>query len=147
MITRRGALATSLLASLPGLTQAQSAQVVVGTWGGDYGDLLAGNIDKPLLAPRGTGRRVPDWRSRAAWPGEHGADQPFDPCPGVRWALLHDGAASGNRHPGSTLDACFLAWSRAAEDPLALTRFRTARPPLPEPDLKVSLHPARPPRI
>lgn len=54
MLTRRSALAATLTAGLPGFAAAQgSGQVVVGTWGGDYGDLLASNIDKPLLAPKG----------------------------------------------------------------------------------------------
>jgi putative spermidine/putrescine transport system substrate-binding protein len=54
MLTRRSALAATLTAGLPGFVAAQgSGQVVVGTWGGDYGDLLASNIDKPLLAPKG----------------------------------------------------------------------------------------------
>jgi putative spermidine/putrescine transport system substrate-binding protein len=52
-VTRRGTLAAALAAGLPGLALAQSGQVVVGTWGGDYGDLLAVNIDRPLLRPRG----------------------------------------------------------------------------------------------
>jgi putative spermidine/putrescine transport system substrate-binding protein len=49
--TRRALLGAVLAA--PSLGRAQAAQVVVGTWGGDYGDLLAANIDKPLLAPKG----------------------------------------------------------------------------------------------
>jgi len=32
---------------------AQSTQVVVGTWGGDYGSLLQSTIDQPLLKPLG----------------------------------------------------------------------------------------------
>jgi putative spermidine/putrescine transport system substrate-binding protein len=50
---RRTALAAALTAGLPGVSRAQSGQVVVGTWGGDYGDLLAANIDRPLLRPQG----------------------------------------------------------------------------------------------
>ena len=53
-LTRRSTLAAALTAGLPGFAEAQSpGQVVVGTWGGDYGDLLASNIDKPILAPKG----------------------------------------------------------------------------------------------
>ena len=33
---------------------------------------------------------------------------PLAPAGRVGWALLHDGAASGNRHPGSKLDASSL---------------------------------------
>ncbi len=32
---------------------ADGSQVVVGTWGGDYGQLLSDIIDKPLMAPKG----------------------------------------------------------------------------------------------
>ncbi|WP_043364387.1 ABC transporter substrate-binding protein [Belnapia sp. F-4-1] len=53
-LTRRSTFAVALTAGLPGFASAQqSGQVVVGTWGGDYGDLLASNIDKPILAPKG----------------------------------------------------------------------------------------------
>ncbi|MGY8683230.1 extracellular solute-binding protein [Bradyrhizobium sp. UFLA05-153] len=58
MITRRhflsaGAGAAAALGA--GVPQARAAtgQVVVGTWGGDYGQLLSELIDKPLLAPMG----------------------------------------------------------------------------------------------
>ncbi|MCW3474239.1 extracellular solute-binding protein [Rhodovastum sp. RN2-1] len=41
-------------AALAAAPRAHAAgQVVVGTWGGDYAALLAENIDKPLLAPKG----------------------------------------------------------------------------------------------
>jgi putative spermidine/putrescine transport system substrate-binding protein len=56
-ITRRATLAGAAIAAAsaglprPGLAQAR--QVVVGTWGGDYGELLRQNIDVPLLAPQG----------------------------------------------------------------------------------------------
>jgi len=53
MWNRRTALGAALTAGLPGFARAQGAQVVVGTWGGDYGDLLAANIDRPLLRPQG----------------------------------------------------------------------------------------------
>ena len=58
MISRRhllsaGAGAATLLASRPRLARAEGSQVVVGTWGGDYGQLLSDLIDKPLLAPKG----------------------------------------------------------------------------------------------
>jgi putative spermidine/putrescine transport system substrate-binding protein len=45
--------ATAVLASQAPVARAESSQVVVGTWGGDYGQLLSDLIDKPLLAPRG----------------------------------------------------------------------------------------------
>ncbi len=53
MLKRRTALAAALTAGLPGIAPAQAGQVVVGTWGGDYGELLAANIDQPLLRPQG----------------------------------------------------------------------------------------------
>jgi putative spermidine/putrescine transport system substrate-binding protein len=52
-LTRRSTLAAALTAGLPGLAGAQAAPVIVGTWGGDYGELLASNIDVPLLRPAG----------------------------------------------------------------------------------------------
>ena len=58
MISRRhflsaGAGAATMLAWNPRLARAQSGQVVVGTWGGDYGQLLSDLVDKPILAPKG----------------------------------------------------------------------------------------------
>lgn len=58
-ITRRATLAgsaaafASITAGLPGLARAQGKQVIVGTWGGDYGELLRANIDQPLVVPQG----------------------------------------------------------------------------------------------
>jgi putative spermidine/putrescine transport system substrate-binding protein len=58
MISRRHFLsagtgaAASLAFSSP-QARAEAGQVVVGTWGGDYGQLLSDLIDKPLLAPKG----------------------------------------------------------------------------------------------
>lgn len=56
-ISRRTALAGSAAAlALAGSrlpAEAQSSQVVVGTWGGDYGSLLQSQIDQPLLKPLG----------------------------------------------------------------------------------------------
>lgn len=50
---RRGLLAgAAALAAAPHPARA-AGQVVVGTWGGDYAALLAANIDKPLLEPKG----------------------------------------------------------------------------------------------
>ena len=47
-----GALA-AYAAGLPGLAEAQGGgQVVVGTWGGDYGELLRQMIDQPLMKPQ-----------------------------------------------------------------------------------------------
>jgi putative spermidine/putrescine transport system substrate-binding protein len=42
-----------MLASNAQLARAESGQVVVGTWGGDYGQLLNDLVDKPVLAPKG----------------------------------------------------------------------------------------------
>lgn len=58
MISRRHFLsagagaATALTMGVP-IANGASGQVVVGTWGGDYGQLLNDLIDKPLLAPKG----------------------------------------------------------------------------------------------
>jgi putative spermidine/putrescine transport system substrate-binding protein len=56
-VSRRAALAgvafAAASAGLPGLARAQSRQAVVGTWGGDYGELLRQNIDLPLMQPQG----------------------------------------------------------------------------------------------
>lgn len=56
-INRRNALAGSAAAFAAGSAArpavAQSTQVVVGTWGGDYGSLLQSTIDQPLLKPLG----------------------------------------------------------------------------------------------
>jgi putative spermidine/putrescine transport system substrate-binding protein len=54
-IARRTFLGTAAAAGAAGLiTPARAAgQVVVGTWGGDYAQLLADNIDKPLVVPQG----------------------------------------------------------------------------------------------
>jgi putative spermidine/putrescine transport system substrate-binding protein len=58
MISRRhflsaGMGAAATLASTSPRARAEAGQVVVGTWGGDYGQLLSDLIDKPLLAPKG----------------------------------------------------------------------------------------------
>src|ERR1700758_4813719 len=58
MISRRHFLSASagaatMLASNAPMARAESGQVVVGAWGGDYGQLLSDLIDKPLLAPKG----------------------------------------------------------------------------------------------
>jgi putative spermidine/putrescine transport system substrate-binding protein len=51
-LTRRGAIAGA--AALPFAARAQGAgRVVVGTWGGDYQDLLGINFEKPILGPMG----------------------------------------------------------------------------------------------
>jgi putative spermidine/putrescine transport system substrate-binding protein len=58
MISRRHFLsaaagaATALASDLP-VAHAESSQVVVGTWGGDYGQLLSDIVDKPLIVPKG----------------------------------------------------------------------------------------------
>lgn len=49
-----GAALAAASAGLPGTAaRAQAKQVVVGTWGGDYGELLRQNIDAPLMGPQG----------------------------------------------------------------------------------------------
>jgi putative spermidine/putrescine transport system substrate-binding protein len=58
MISRRHFLsasmgATAALASRVPVAGAEGSQVVVGTWGGDYGQLLSDIVDKPLLVPKG----------------------------------------------------------------------------------------------
>jgi putative spermidine/putrescine transport system substrate-binding protein len=56
-ITRRNTLAAAAAAfgaaALPREAKAQSAEIVVGTWGGDYGALLQSEIDEPLVKPLG----------------------------------------------------------------------------------------------
>lgn len=52
VLTTGAAALAAYTAGLPG-ARAQSNQVIVGTWGGDYGQLLGSEIDKPLLAPAG----------------------------------------------------------------------------------------------
>jgi putative spermidine/putrescine transport system substrate-binding protein len=51
-IARRTLLGAVAAASIAPNARA-AGQVVVGTWGGDYAQLLAENIDKPLLGPLG----------------------------------------------------------------------------------------------
>lgn len=52
-LSRRTVLAAGAATLLA--TPARAAgQVIIGTWGGDYGELLAQNIDKPLVEPGGT---------------------------------------------------------------------------------------------
>jgi putative spermidine/putrescine transport system substrate-binding protein len=51
-IARRTLLGTAAAATLAPRARA-AGQVIVGTWGGDYAKLLAQNIDKPLLEPKG----------------------------------------------------------------------------------------------
>ncbi|XUM22626.1 ABC transporter substrate-binding protein [Bradyrhizobium oligotrophicum S58] len=57
MISRRHFLSASAgiaaLASGMPTARAEGGQVVVGTWGGDYGQLLADIIDKPIMTPKG----------------------------------------------------------------------------------------------
>ncbi|MBS0520907.1 MAG: extracellular solute-binding protein [Proteobacteria bacterium] len=55
-IRRRGLLggATALALGAPYIARAEdNKRIVVGTWGGDYSRLLAKNIEKPLLEPKG----------------------------------------------------------------------------------------------
>ena len=58
MISRRHFLSASMgaaaaFASNSPHARAEANQVIVGTWGGDYAQLLSDLIDKPLLAPQG----------------------------------------------------------------------------------------------
>jgi len=57
MISRRhfrsASAGVAALASGMPTARAESGQVVVGTWGGDYGQLLSDIIDKPIMTPRG----------------------------------------------------------------------------------------------
>ncbi len=59
MINRRNALmgASAFTACFAGLPRSsfaqQNGQIVVGTWGGDYGELLRQNVDEPILKPAG----------------------------------------------------------------------------------------------
>ncbi|BAM87777.1 putative ABC transporter substrate-binding protein [Bradyrhizobium oligotrophicum S58] len=57
MISRRHFLSATAgaaaLASGAPTARAEGGQVVVGTWGGDYGQLLADIIDKPIMTPKG----------------------------------------------------------------------------------------------
>jgi putative spermidine/putrescine transport system substrate-binding protein len=50
-IPRRALLLAPLAA--PAIARAQTGEVVIGTWGGDYAALLASEIEQPLLRPRG----------------------------------------------------------------------------------------------
>jgi putative spermidine/putrescine transport system substrate-binding protein len=54
-ISRRAALAgaTAALAAPTGARAQSGGRLVVGTWGGDYQDLLKLNIEDPLIKPRG----------------------------------------------------------------------------------------------
>lgn len=56
MISRRHFLSASAgiaaLASGMPTARAEGGQVVVGTWGGDYGQLLSDIIDKPIMTPK-----------------------------------------------------------------------------------------------
>ncbi|WP_439578081.1 hypothetical protein [Elioraea sp.] len=54
-IGRRALLGASAgLLAAPAIVRAQGGgRVVVGTWGGDYQDLLTANIAEPLLKPQG----------------------------------------------------------------------------------------------
>jgi putative spermidine/putrescine transport system substrate-binding protein len=56
MITRRSVLGAAAAAmTVPAIASARAddGQVDTTTWGGDYADLLAANVEKPLLAPKG----------------------------------------------------------------------------------------------
>jgi putative spermidine/putrescine transport system substrate-binding protein len=52
-ITRRAALAGAATLPLLSATARADDQVVIGTWGGDYANLLRDNVEIPLLKPKG----------------------------------------------------------------------------------------------
>lgn len=52
-LARRTLLAAAAAAPLFSTRARATGSAVVGTWGGDYAELLAANIDKPILAPAG----------------------------------------------------------------------------------------------
>lgn len=53
-ITRRGLLGGAAVSLLqPRISWANAGQAVVGTWGGDYGDLLRARVDEALMKPQG----------------------------------------------------------------------------------------------
>ncbi len=52
--TRRGFIgAASAVALMPRMARAESSQIIVGTWGGDYGDLLRESVDMAIMKPMG----------------------------------------------------------------------------------------------
>ena len=51
--TRRHLLAGSAAFLAAGTARAEESSIVVGTWGGDYGNLLQQFVDKPLMNPQG----------------------------------------------------------------------------------------------
>lgn len=54
MMNRRTLLGSAGAAALAYPSRARAdGGVVIATWGGDYGELLAANVEKPLLAPKG----------------------------------------------------------------------------------------------
>jgi putative spermidine/putrescine transport system substrate-binding protein len=53
-LTRRGLIGGAAVAALlPTFVHAQASQVVIGTWGGDYGDLLREGVDRTIMKPLG----------------------------------------------------------------------------------------------
>ncbi len=53
-LSRRAVLAGAAALPLwPGAVRAEEQQVVIATWGGDYANLLRGNVEEPLLKPKG----------------------------------------------------------------------------------------------
>ncbi len=53
-LTRRGLIGGAAVAALfPASAHAEASQVVVGTWGGDYGDLLREGVDSAIMKPLG----------------------------------------------------------------------------------------------
>src|SRR4030088_1275494 len=53
-LTRRGLIGGAAFAALfPASAHAEASQVVVGTWGGDYGDLVRAGVDSAIMKPLG----------------------------------------------------------------------------------------------
>ena len=52
-INRRAMLGGAATLPLLGRAALADEQVVIGTWGGDYANLLRGNVEEPLLKPKG----------------------------------------------------------------------------------------------
>lgn len=53
-LSRRALLAGAVAAPFAPRPARATGRFVVGTWGGDYAELLAQNIDRPLAEPAGT---------------------------------------------------------------------------------------------
>src|SRR5580658_10157605 len=56
-LRRRSLFASAAILAAPAIlgraARAAGGQIVVGTWAGDYGNLLKANVQDPILAPKG----------------------------------------------------------------------------------------------